>query len=336
MQIIFLSYANSRTDPLPTLREEEEQVYSLLARRSKQQHFNIHRDAFTSVTTIIEYLELHREEIIVFSYSGHAERDGLLLDAESANAAGLAGLLGQCPRLALIVLNGCSTAGQVERLLKLPNRPVVIATSAPVGDNSATRFGISFFRTLAERHETLEKAFQSGLNAARTSSKREIRESRGIGLETPREEREGSEHLWGIYADRDSDLHWKLPVAAEEVSQRQQTIVWLKWWSGYLLVGFGLLVGSVFLQIAESPLWLQLIPVIFFFAPLPATVRTRLPKKRLYLLIGMHAVLYFLLLFFWMEGWGLIYLILLILGSAAYFALLPLLNGRRTPSHTRS
>lgn len=335
MQIIFLTYANHQRNPLPSLKEEEEKTYGLLARRSKQQHFNIHRDSFASVNSIIEYLELHRNEIIIFSYSGHAESDKLLLDDEAANAAGIAGLLGQCPQLKLILLNGCSTAGQVERLLALPNRPVVIATRAAVGDRSATYFGISFFRALAERQETLEEAFQSGLNAAKTSSKLDILQERGIGF---RKQAEGVDagSIWGIYADQNAALQWQLPVEAVEVSKRQQTISWLKWWGAYLLAGLALLIGTVFLQVGESDLWLNLIPLLFFFAPLWPTLRTRLPKKRLYLLIGLHAVIYFLLLLLWMQGERVLYGIYLIIGLVAYFVVLPLLNGRNIPQKASS
>lgn len=329
MQIIFLVYANNRKHPLPTLQEEEEKTYSVLARRSRKQHFNIHRDSFASVDSIIEYLELHRDEIILFSYSGHAERDKLILDDDEANAQGIAGLLGQCQKLKLILLNGCSTAGQVKRLQALPNRPVVIATSAPVGDYSAARFGISFFRELAERHGTIESAFQTGLNAAKTTSKLDIREARGLGL------REEVVNLWGIYASDETSLQWKLPVEADEITKRQQTLTWLKWWGAYLLAGIVLLTGTVFLQVSESPLWLNLVPILFFFAPFLPTMRTQLPRKRLYVLIGLHACVYFLLLFLWMQDAPLIYLLYLSLGSAVYFIVLPLLNQRKTPKPMR-
>ena len=150
MQVVFLTYSNSQANPLPTLMEENEKTYSLLSRRSKQLHFSIHRNAFTTINSIIEYLELYRNEIILFSFSGHAGRDTLLLQEQKANAKGIARLLGMCPKLKLILLNGCSTKSQVVQLLELPNQPVVIATSAPVGDYSATKFATSFFRALSE------------------------------------------------------------------------------------------------------------------------------------------------------------------------------------------
>ena len=89
MQKVFLAYANSRDQPLPTLQEEEEQVYRMLARREAERHFSLHRDTYTSIPKIAEYLALYQEDILVFHYSGHAEPGMLLLADEAANAAGI-------------------------------------------------------------------------------------------------------------------------------------------------------------------------------------------------------------------------------------------------------
>lgn len=327
MQIVFLIYANSRTDPLPTLREEDEKTHAILARRSKLLHFNIHRDSFGSVNSIIEYLQLHREEIIVFAYSGHAGRDLLLLEDEKTNAQGIAGLLRQCPKLQLVLLNGCSTAGQVQQLLELPSQPVVIATSAPVGDNSATRFGVSFFRELGEKSGTIEEAFQAGLSAAKTVKEIERIESRDT-FHIPNEVEEEKE-LWGIYSNNQAGLKWKLPVEPDVMVQRQQTISWLKWWGIYQLIGLVIMIGFIGFQVPSSSFLLELVPVFYFFAPFLPTLRTQLPQKRLFILIGFHALLYFVLLSLWMKDDMVKLLIFLFLGLILYFGILPMIKKQR-------
>lgn len=327
MQVIFLAYSNSQNDPLPTLEEEDRKAYGILSRRAEQLHFNIHRDSFATVDTIIEFLELYRKEIIVFSFSGHAGRDKLLLAGNEAQAKGIAGLLGQCPKLKLILLNGCATAGQVSRLLELPNRPVVIATNAPVGDYRATKFGASFFRELGERYGSVEEAFEVGLNAAKTVTEQPIDEERGVGLEN--EERQIRYAPWGIYANDKASLLWKLPVEPDSEIERKQTIAWLKWWGVYQVIGLGLLLLMVILQLPSSSFGVGLVPVFFFFAPLLPALLTRLNRKRLYLLTAFHASIYFPLLFIWMKGNNIHFFIYLLLGIGVYFIILPLINLRK-------
>ncbi len=211
MEFLFLAFANSESDPLPLLKEEEETVYGLLSRRAREGHFSLHRDPATDLAKLAEYLILLRDHLSVFLFSGHANPEALSLTGDKANALGIAGLLGQCPKLKLVVLNGCSTQGQVERLLKLESQPVVIATSAPVEDRAATQFSISFFQALSEEMCTVEEAFATGLAAAKTAAKNpgNIAKSRGFEL---REDADSNSPVWGIYSPNDLFLQWKLPA----------------------------------------------------------------------------------------------------------------------------
>ncbi len=206
MDLIFLSFANSREDPLPSLKEEEESIYGVLARRMALQHYNIHRDGEATTSSIAEYLLLYKDFITVFVFSGHAGRDQLLASDGKANALGIAQLLGQCPRLKLILLNGCSTQGQVARLLALPSKPVVIATSAPVQDRAATQFSISFFQSLVEQSSNVQEAFTAGLAAAQMIAAKPIQRSLDIHDE------DDDQPLWGIFPAEGMPLEWKLPT----------------------------------------------------------------------------------------------------------------------------
>lgn len=209
METLFLAFANSQSDPLPTLREEDDKACSLLGRRAGQGHYALHRDSYASLPKVAEQLLNYRDSLAVFLFSGHAGRDKLLLEDQDVRAEGIAGLLGLCPRLKLVVLNGCSTGGQVARLLALPNHPAVIATSAPVGDRVATQFSITFFQALAEQSATVEEAFRAGVAAAKAAATQpfQVLENRSLGFDN------ADEPAWGLFTAEgfEEKRTWKLP-----------------------------------------------------------------------------------------------------------------------------
>ncbi len=213
MHILFLSYANSLQHPLPTLQEEDDRVYQMLARREAERHFRLHRDSFTTIPKISEYLALFQDDIALFHYSGHAGRDQLLLDDAAANATGIAQLLGRCPNLKLAVLNGCSTKGQVMALLEA-GVPAVIATSAAVDDRTATQFAILFYQAMTDSHRSIGDAFQDAVASAQTQSGQALKAERTRGIALRTDARRAEEPLWGLYYREESDLEWKLPLAA--------------------------------------------------------------------------------------------------------------------------
>ena len=112
--ILLISYANSATQHLPNLKREEECVLKVLQdRKSLRDDFEI--ESPSSREGIVDVLKdsIKRENLLIFSYSGHAAGDRLITEGEETNAEGIATLLSRCPNLALIILNGCSTDGQV-------------------------------------------------------------------------------------------------------------------------------------------------------------------------------------------------------------------------------
>ncbi len=209
MDVLFFAYAHSSASPLPALQEEGDKVYSMLTPKALQQHYLIHRDAYTTRQKIREFLILYRDDIFIFSYSGHAGADKLLLDDELARAGGLAQLLGQCSNLKAVILNGCSTQGQVDQLLKC-GLPLVIATSAPVNDGSARDFAVSFFQSLS-LGDTIERAFETGIGAASLSRDIEVR--RGAFLENTGQ---AEDPLWGIYFKGREALDVRLPEKPQQ------------------------------------------------------------------------------------------------------------------------
>ncbi len=209
MKVLFLAYANRREDPLPSLQREDDTVYQTLSARALQQHFLLHRDSYATTEKVAHFLTLYRDNLSLFHYSGHAGEEALLLEAEAARAEGIAHLLGQCPNLQAVVLNGCSTQGQVARLLEA-GVPLVIATSAPVGDEKATRFSIRLFQALNEFY-SLQEAFELALGEVKAMPDGAgLDAKRGVKLpDTPAET-----PLWGLFhnENREAALSWKLPA----------------------------------------------------------------------------------------------------------------------------
>jgi hypothetical protein len=158
---------------------------------------------------IAYYLTLFRHQLSLFLFSGHAGRDHLFAEDATGRAAGIAHLLGQCSKLKVVILNGCSTGGQVEALHKA-GVPLVIATSAPVGDEIAARFSGRMFQAMEAGMSVLE-AFEQGVGEVLTRQDIQITRSAGFEVEGPHDQ-----PLWGIFPnpDKANTSGWKLPTQA--------------------------------------------------------------------------------------------------------------------------
>jgi CHAT domain len=208
VDVIFLAFANQSDDLLPTLQEEDDALNRVLAPRAKERHFMLHRDSFVTLDKLPSHLTLFRDELALFLFSGHAGRDSLLLRDGTANSEGIATMLSQCKSLKAVVLNGCSTEGQVAALLDA-GVPVVIATNAPVNDKKATFFSTHFFEALQQQF-TLQEAFTMAKGALDTAFKGVKWQQNRSSFE-PDKAKEGT---WGLFVapDKAHVLEWKLPV----------------------------------------------------------------------------------------------------------------------------
>lgn len=195
MNVVLLTFANNNSKPLKNLAEEDRRVYSILSKMaSEEKDWHIQHNSFARPRDIAQDIALYRDKLTIFSYSGHADRDVLITDDGAASAEGIAALLGKCPNLKLVLLNGCSTEGQVDRLLEV-GVPCVIATSAPILDFAATQFSISFFESLIERKYTINKAYNIALDIAKTISSSKIEAKRGMFKRSS----DSNRPLWGIF-----------------------------------------------------------------------------------------------------------------------------------------
>jgi len=213
MNTILLTFANQQSNPLHTLQEEEDALNRLLAPRAKEQHFLLQRDSFISLEKLPGYLTLYRDTLAIFLFSGHAGRDHLFFTDGEGSSEGIAAMLGMCPNLKMVFLNGCSTQGQVNELLA-KGVPIVIATSAPVDDRKATQFSKHFFEALQQQF-SIQAAFDMAKAALQTAHK-------GLDIITHRGvfNLAAEEATWGLFYDEKKEhlLEWKLPIQAPKQS----------------------------------------------------------------------------------------------------------------------
>ncbi|MCP3930765.1 MAG: CHAT domain-containing protein [Bacteroidetes bacterium] len=208
MKVFFFAFANQAENPLPNLQDEENEIYKLLSPGELDNRYLIHRDSFASRENIAYYLTQYRESIVVFHYAGHAGDDILFTEEDTTSSKGIAFLLGQCPHLQLVVLNGCSTQGQVQQLWG-NNIPAIIATNSAVNDKKARQFSKRFYQALS-LSSTLDEAFKQAKGAVLTmDAELNIQLHRGIKIR----KRNDKKAAWGLFvqAERDDVLSWKIP-----------------------------------------------------------------------------------------------------------------------------
>lgn len=112
---------------------------------------------------VAEDIRNYKHRIIVFHFSGHAGSEQLLFKDGTANAKGLAGLIGEAQNLKLVFLNGCATYDQVNLLFE-KNVKVVIATKGKINDGIAKEFAETFYQALSTTQYTIRQAFEHAMN----------------------------------------------------------------------------------------------------------------------------------------------------------------------------
>ena len=208
LPVIFLAFANDTNDPLGLLDAERKTICEHLIPFVSEQHFQLYREPAASTDDIVKYLTEFKNRVAIFHYGGHADSQHLMLSGQNAHADGVAQLLAQQENLQVVFLNGCSTKGQVELLLKL-GIPSVIATSVPVNDKTAKEFADNFYHALAKQH-TLEESFKMAASAAKAKSGADIQIYRGLA----RRDGQANSMPWGLYVNENKPvvLNWKLPA----------------------------------------------------------------------------------------------------------------------------
>jgi len=213
--VIFLAFANSQDAYLDMLKRESRNINYALEALDDKQLVKISREESAGIDELFHNFNRFKGRIAIFHYAGHADGEHLHLDDDAfANADGLADLFGDESALKLVFLNGCSTKGQVEKLMDLGVK-AVIATSVAINDTKATEFAEHFYRSLANKN-TIKSAFNFASTYLKTKysnlNKPEISNHKGLKL---RREKTGEEMPWGLYLNDDAEdiLDWTLPTS---------------------------------------------------------------------------------------------------------------------------
>lgn len=208
--VIFAAFANSQQDPLTAgLSSELNGVQAALRPLDASGRIKAVAVTNASIRDLFDAVGLYLQDISIFHYGGHAEKEGLVFEgagaAEPGAAAGLAELFARMPRLALVFLNGCSTAPQVELLLRA-NVPAIIATTKPIRDDLAAACAGRFYACLAAGKRVAE-----ALEIARA----EVATRAGGGGATRgfggAEAEASPETLWQLYPQTGPARDWMLP-----------------------------------------------------------------------------------------------------------------------------
>jgi len=214
MKSILICFANDKRESLTYLKEEREAISKVLDDGNSKSHYIVKQIPQATTDIVIDALGVYRESLNVFLYSGHAGCASLDLEDGKANAEGVASLLALCPKLNLVVLNGCSTIGQVSPLLQLPSRPAVIATSSPICDSTASKFSQYLFKALVKDKMSLGKAFDYAIASLKV--KYDVSIINTIKTREFRELMSGNanidEGVWGLFMpeNRKELAEWKL------------------------------------------------------------------------------------------------------------------------------
>src|SRR5262245_27500996 len=141
--IIFLAFANDRSDEIGYLRnlpEEARQVHAVLDAAVQARLCEVVLRQNVTLDTLLDIFQAarYRNRIAVFHYGGHADSYALMLETAAgktaaADADGLAAFLSRQMGLQVVFLNGCSTEPQVEGLLDA-GTAAVIATAEAIDD----------------------------------------------------------------------------------------------------------------------------------------------------------------------------------------------------------
>jgi len=112
---------------------------------------------YTDRQKLSEYLDEYRERLIGLHFGGHANGEKLIFeDGSVSNESIVYKLKNEVKHLQFVFLNGCSTEGHVERLIRECKIGFVIATKSAISDEKAQQFAAWFYQNLYTEEETAE------------------------------------------------------------------------------------------------------------------------------------------------------------------------------------
>ncbi len=211
--ILYFTFANQDNSHLNLLKTEMDQLKDILRPLEQREFIKMEREESTTTEDLVKTFSAYPDQINIFHYAGHAGGQQLELEGGHAHAEGLSKILGEQKKLHLVFLNGCSTQGQVEALLKLGVK-AIIATSVPIADRKAMDFSTAFYRALAGKR-SIKSAFEFAKATILTKYQEspQFQINRGLDIEDPNEEK--IEMPWGLFYQDEAVLQWRLPYYRE-------------------------------------------------------------------------------------------------------------------------
>ncbi|GAB3019093.1 hypothetical protein GCM10027185_15220 [Spirosoma pulveris] len=222
--VLLFAYANDKDEQLPALELEKKAIAASLNPLKRANLINF-EDNHQTTESLADAL-LKNQRVCVFHFAGHANSRQLLFEDQRADIKGIVPMLKLQKQLFLVVLNGCSTASQVKRLLDI-GIPAVVATRRPVNDRLAQEFAQNFYASLAES-KTLTEAFEFAL-ARRSMNESNLEISathRGIKLIT--QDGQADELAWELsyLPERKREVEqWVLPRGDEPVREPEENVL---------------------------------------------------------------------------------------------------------------
>ncbi len=228
--VLFLAFANDDAAPLAQLKEERRGIRSQLLEAQSAGSLEVYTEPEATVKMLAEALQQYDERIALFHYGGHADAAHLMLEDQQAHAGGIAAMLAELKGLQLVFLNGCSTRGQVVRLMELGVK-LVIATDKPVNDRMAVDFATAFYGALAKRRP-ISRAFrlasaQLQATYGETAKPQEV-SYRGLKWNKVAKASDDPEPIpWGLYVNDGAEeaLTWRMPSVESPLDPRMSAIL---------------------------------------------------------------------------------------------------------------
>ena len=220
MKVIFLAFANSASEPLEFLGQEDEAIYDTLSDRYTYGDYFLHRESFATAETINKFLDKYKDNLAIFHYGGHAGKNKLFVNDQAIYSNGIAKQLkysAEKGSLKLVVLNGCSTSEQVN-VLKENGVPAIVSTSAPIKDKSAMEFSKRFWQKLIKEEMTTEEAYNDALTAAMTVTGQDLSNASHRHLFTDDNEPGTDAPLWRLDCINDEAIKLK-PIPYKEADR---------------------------------------------------------------------------------------------------------------------
>jgi WD40 repeat protein len=176
--VVLLAFANDRTGQQASLREElareRREIRAIFEAAERDGLCRVELLVDATPGDIVAAFQNSRDRIALLHFSGHADSERLLFEAEDGGVAAAAGLdlaafLGRQNALTLAFLNGCGTEGHVAPLLEAGVK-AVIGTQRKVDSLAAAEFAIVFYRALAQGRRSLRESFEEAKAGARLIS----------------------------------------------------------------------------------------------------------------------------------------------------------------------